>query len=121
NTITVDQNGIARPLIPRSYTSFSQAMQENAESRVYLGIHFQFDANNGILQGSEIGNYVFTHLASMAMTPPAAYVQKAYRDLTAATAPPATVSALAADLSAGGSRVQALTAIEHTAAYRSHV
>src|SRR5262249_13999577 len=43
NTITVDQNGQPRPLMPRSYTSFSEAADENAQSRIYIGVHFHFD------------------------------------------------------------------------------
>ena len=65
NTITVDQNGIARPLLPRTYNFFSQMAGENAESRIYLGIHWQFDAIEGIRSGDGIGDYVFTN----ALTP----------------------------------------------------
>jgi hypothetical protein len=61
NTITVDQNGHVRPLLPRTYNSFSQMAGENAESRIYLGIHWQFDAVEGIRSGDGIGDYVFTH------------------------------------------------------------
>jgi hypothetical protein len=60
NTITVDQNGVARPLLPRTYNSFSQMAGENAQSRIYLGIHWHFDAVEGIRCGDGIGNYVFT-------------------------------------------------------------
>jgi hypothetical protein len=65
NTITVDQNGHARPLLPRTYNFFSQMAGENAQSRVYLGIHYEFDAAEGIRTGDAIGDYVFTH----ALTP----------------------------------------------------
>ena len=61
NTITVDQNGHIRPLMPRTYNSFSQMAGENAQSRIYLGIHWQFDAVEGIRSGDRIGDYVFTH------------------------------------------------------------
>jgi hypothetical protein len=62
NGVTTDSNGVVRPLEPRTFTSFSQAAQENAESRIYLGIHWQFDATNGVHQGDAIGNYVFDHI-----------------------------------------------------------
>ncbi len=55
NTIT---NGA---LSPRSYDSFSQASGENALSRIYLGIHFHFDATAGIKCGDEIADYIFQH------------------------------------------------------------
>jgi len=56
NTIT---NG---PLSPRSFDSFSQAAGENALSRIYLGIHFHFDATNAIRCGDQIADYVFQHI-----------------------------------------------------------
>jgi hypothetical protein len=121
NTITVDQNGIARPLVPRSYTSFTQAMLENAQSRIYLGIHFQFDANNGILQGSEIGNWVFGHIGQRAVSDNEAYVNKAYRDLTSQSPTASTLASLAGALDAGQTPAHVLTTIEHTDAYRTHV
>jgi membrane-associated phospholipid phosphatase len=49
------------PGVTRTYTSFSQAAQENAMSRIYLGIHYIFDATEGIATGDSIGNYVFGH------------------------------------------------------------
>jgi hypothetical protein len=61
NTITVDQNGHPRPLLPRTYNYFSQMAGENAQSRVYLGIHWEFDAVEGIRCGDAIGDYVYTH------------------------------------------------------------
>jgi hypothetical protein len=59
NTVTVDQNGVKRPLMPRSYDSFSQASGENAISRIYLGIHYHFDAVEGIRSGNNIADYIF--------------------------------------------------------------
>jgi hypothetical protein len=61
NTITVDQYGRVRPLIPRTYDSFSQAAGENAQSRIYLGIHWHFDAVEGIRSGDGIADYIFNH------------------------------------------------------------
>jgi PAP2 superfamily/Vanadium chloroperoxidase N-terminal domain len=61
NTITVDQNGVVRPLMPRTYDSFSQAAGENAQSRIYLGIHYHFDAVEGIRCGDSIADYIFEH------------------------------------------------------------
>jgi hypothetical protein len=45
--------------ITRSFTSFSQAAQENADSRVYAGIHFRTACQNGIKQGEQIGRRAF--------------------------------------------------------------
>ncbi|HEX5269631.1 MAG TPA: phosphatase PAP2 family protein [Gemmataceae bacterium] len=59
NGATRDQSGSARPVVTRSYASFSQAMWENAMSRIYMGVHWVFDATAGVAQGSAIGKYVF--------------------------------------------------------------
>jgi hypothetical protein len=59
NGITTDQNGNVRPVVTRSYTSFSQAAEENGQSRIYLGIHWSFDKTEGIAQGTKIADYVF--------------------------------------------------------------
>ncbi len=56
-----DSKGFIRPLQPETFASFSQAEFENAQSRIYLGIHWQFDADVGIKQGNAVANYVFTH------------------------------------------------------------
>ncbi|MBY3182246.1 vanadium-dependent haloperoxidase [Rhizobium laguerreae] len=39
-----DQEGIVRTRVKRSFTSLWQAIFENAFSRIYLGIHWRFDA-----------------------------------------------------------------------------
>ena len=47
--------------ITRSFTSFSQAAQENADSRVYAGIHFRSATVDGLRQGDKVGRFVWTH------------------------------------------------------------
>jgi hypothetical protein len=61
NGITRDQNGLVRPVVTRSFTSFSQAAEENGQSRIYLGIHWKFDKVEGIALGDNIANYVFAN------------------------------------------------------------
>jgi hypothetical protein len=61
NGVTRDQNGNVRPVVHQHFTSFSQAMEQNALSRIYLGIHWAFDAKVGIRQGKEVADYVFRH------------------------------------------------------------
>ncbi|MDQ3291894.1 MAG: phosphatase PAP2 family protein [Bacteroidota bacterium] len=47
----------------RSFTSFSQAAKENADSRVKAGIHFRFSCNAGMDLGQKIGQWtVQNHL-----------------------------------------------------------
>jgi hypothetical protein len=47
--------------ITRSFTSFSQAAQENADSRVYAGIHFRSATVDGLRQGDKVGRFVWNH------------------------------------------------------------
>jgi hypothetical protein len=59
NGVTLDNKGMARPLIPRHFRSLSQAEEENGQSRIYLGIHWSFDKTEGIKQGNRVADYVF--------------------------------------------------------------
>src|SRR5262249_19182652 len=48
-----------RQIRPRHYESFSQAAAENAASRIFLGIHWRFDAIEGVSAGDRIADIVF--------------------------------------------------------------
>ena len=61
NGETVGNDGEVRPLRPRTFSSFSQAEEENGQSRIYLGIHWEFDKTEGIAQGRRIADYVFNN------------------------------------------------------------
>jgi hypothetical protein len=45
----------------RTFDSFSQAALENGRSRIYLGVHYQWDADLGYESGTELGHYVFNN------------------------------------------------------------
>ncbi|HYP25115.1 MAG TPA: chloroperoxidase [Blastocatellia bacterium] len=62
NGVTVDNEGNVRPLKPRTFTSFSQAEEENGQSRIYLGIHWSFDKTEGIAQGRDVAEFIFKRL-----------------------------------------------------------
>jgi membrane-associated phospholipid phosphatase len=49
--------------VERQFTSFSAAVTEVAEARIYAGFHFRFSCEDGIALGAEIAHYVRpTHL-----------------------------------------------------------
>jgi hypothetical protein len=53
--------GQLQPLEPVNYRSLSTAEYDNAESRIYIGVHWQFDADVGIQVGHEVADYVLSH------------------------------------------------------------
>ncbi|MGE0229769.1 MAG: chloroperoxidase [Dehalococcoidia bacterium] len=54
----------ARPVIFRSFSSFSEAAEENGRSRIYLGVHWEFDSTFGIEQGRAIADEVYDTLST---------------------------------------------------------
>ncbi|MDG4857334.1 vanadium-dependent haloperoxidase [Streptomyces sp. T-3] len=58
-TMTTDDK--QSPVKSRTFTSFSAAATENANSRVWLGVHFPWDATDGLAMGSKVGDYVFNN------------------------------------------------------------
>jgi len=58
NGVTLDRDGIVRPLSPRHFRSLSEAEEENGQSRIYLGIHWSFDKREGIAQGRRVADHV---------------------------------------------------------------
>ncbi len=51
----------AMPGVTRSFTSFAQAAQEAGQSRIYGGIHYQFDNQDGLKMGTQIGQFVLAN------------------------------------------------------------
>jgi hypothetical protein len=56
-TFTSSTEGFVVP--DRTFTSFSQAATEGANSRLYGGIHWDFDNQDGLTGGRAVGHYVF--------------------------------------------------------------
>lgn len=62
NGVTQGAEGTVRPAVTRQFNSFQEASWENALSRIYLGIHWRFDAEQGIAQGTAVADYVFENM-----------------------------------------------------------
>ena len=58
NGVTKDNTGAVRPLLPMAFSSFTQAEEENGESRIYLGIHWKFDKTQGVTLGNQVADFV---------------------------------------------------------------
>jgi hypothetical protein len=63
---TEDPNAVG---VTRTFTSFTNAAIEDARSRIYLGVHYQFDADDGRATGTNIGNLTSTRMAAMTCNP----------------------------------------------------
>jgi hypothetical protein len=111
NTITIDQSGQPRPLMPRSFTSFSEAAYENAISRIYIGVHFQFDMVQGMNAGNEIGNYLFTRIGLRTLNDDQAFITKVYQDMLHRRVDPQGLASWDGQLNQGMTRAQAAQAI----------
>ncbi len=55
-------SGEANGVAPRTYRSFSDAAEENAASRVWLGYHFPISAHIGTIQGRLVATFVLDHI-----------------------------------------------------------
>jgi hypothetical protein len=55
-------HGLVPPQAPRTFTSFDEAAAEAAVSRLYAGIHYPFDNDNGLAQGRCIGQVILDRI-----------------------------------------------------------
>lgn len=53
----VDPKGAARPLVPVRYRTLLEAQQENGRSRIYNGVHWEWDDTEGQALGTNIARY----------------------------------------------------------------
>jgi hypothetical protein len=64
NFIRCDDGDNSNPMFcgPTPFPSFSYAEEKNADSRVWMGVHWDFDATYGNQMGEEIGNTVYNSI-----------------------------------------------------------
>ena len=70
------------PGVTRTYTSFSAAANDAAESRIYGGIHFQFSADAGLALGTQVGTYDVAQFNLASDTPPLVQLDAALPGIT---------------------------------------
>ena len=62
NGVTTGHDGKPRPRLPRTFPTLTAAEAENARSRIYLGVHWQEDADSGVTMGNKVGDHVMDTL-----------------------------------------------------------
>lgn len=60
NYTFTDRSQVQHGFAPRKFTNFAAMSQECANSRLYGGIHYEMDNQNGLLMGRGIGNNVLS-------------------------------------------------------------
>jgi membrane-associated phospholipid phosphatase len=61
NGTGVDPKGDARPFVPVRYRSFQEAQEENGQSRIYNGVHWQYDNTGGQAMGVNIARFTIAN------------------------------------------------------------
>ena len=61
NGLNRDADGTIRPLKPETFKSLAEAEYDNAESRIYNGVHWEFDATAGVDEGHSVARFVMAH------------------------------------------------------------
>jgi hypothetical protein len=59
--VSFSTTATTQPGVTRSFTSFSQAALENADSRIYVGFHFRHATREGLKLGGNVGKVAFNH------------------------------------------------------------
>jgi hypothetical protein len=59
--VTFTTTATTLPGVTREFASFSEAAQENANSRIYIGFHFRHATIEGLKLGGKIGKVAFNH------------------------------------------------------------
>ncbi|MFD0205680.1 MULTISPECIES: vanadium-dependent haloperoxidase [Saccharothrix] len=67
--------------VTRTFPSFTAAARENALSRVYLGVHFRFDGENGVASGQAMAESAAARFVRGAGTANAAVISCSFADI----------------------------------------
>jgi len=58
----IDSSHVLIGLLPKQFTSFKEAAKEASESRMYGGIHFRCDIEDGLVEGNNIGDFILKEI-----------------------------------------------------------
>jgi hypothetical protein len=61
DAVSFSTTSTTQPGVTRSFARFSQAAEENGNSRVYVGFHFRHAVMEGIKLGTKVGKVAFNH------------------------------------------------------------
>jgi PAP2 superfamily len=73
--------GTDDPFVPgltRTFSSWEAMARENGLSRVYLGVHYQFDADDGYTTGDQVGSWMFSNQLQAIPEPSSAFLLGGY-------------------------------------------
>jgi hypothetical protein len=59
NNESLDANGTVRTKYHGKYDRLSKAIKDNADSRIYIGVHWRFDCDSANKSGKEIAKYIY--------------------------------------------------------------
>ena len=62
NGTTTNGDGSSRPYVKKHFDSFHAAAEECAFSRVYLGVHWDWDGDSGLFEGDKVATYAQENL-----------------------------------------------------------
>src|SRR5262249_15927707 len=111
---TRDQHGVVRPVVTRHYDSLRAAAEENGRSRIYLGVHWEFDNQFGQAEGRGIANAVFHAAAEPVLTVAQPFLNQLYHDVLPRRADGAGLLSWTPLLEQGASRSAVVRAIENS-------
>ena len=53
--------GVLMPFLPQYFPNLTAAEAQNGESRIWIGVHWQFDDDMGVIEGHDVGDWVYGH------------------------------------------------------------
>lgn len=60
---------VPRPLVPVRFSSFTEAQEENGDSRIFNGVHWQFDNSTGQAQGVQVARFLIDNVSAFQPVP----------------------------------------------------